>query len=299
MLQRCRRVKYKNMPEQKELDPSNELMAGEKREQLPASEDLEKLEAPSPDMFLGDGKNDSTTQKEVEKTREDIKNSPEKKEQKEEIRDVSEFLEVLESRIAESEGSEKVSLSFHLRKIKEALRQAKLKPKEIKLMSSTNKEDINYKRNEREIRIREDILDDVLKDKRLFATIFSEGQIEKTRDIRDLGFQLLAIEKRMPINREIGKIEKQAAERAFSNLGLNQALKLYDFKNPEKLADSFLEKDLEKRMQKRGKINKMESIAVAIYLSQVFKKGAPKLYKKLQDRKYAWRAKVGELVQEK
>jgi len=237
---------------------------------------------------------------EIDNIEGDIRNTPEKEQyEQKEIKTVAEFLEVLENEIMESDDEkEKKELAFHLIKIKGALRQAGLKAKKLSLMSLNNEEMIDYDRFKKKIKVRRDILDDFSRNQQFFATIFSEIKLEKDKDIRDTGFQLLTIKKKMNINKEVSKKERQATIRTFDNLGIDTALKLYDFANPEELANYFLEKEVKKRLEERGKINKAKSILIAVYLSRLFKKGAPELYKKLKEKKYAWRAKVWELVQE-
>lgn len=284
-----------------ELNPENELPSNLNPEnEIKAPEALEKLKAPSSDMFLEEGeKNPPEQQTEVEETIKDINNSPEKHEQKE-IKNVAEFLEVLEDRIMQckedGDNEEKMKLAFHLIKVKGSLRQAKLRPEKLSLMALSSDELTKYDRTKNKLKVRKDILDDLKRDQQFLATIFSEIRLG-SEGTRDIGFQLLAIKKKMPINKEIDKKERQATERTFDNLGINKALNLYDFRNPEKLADYFLEKEVVKRLEERKKINKPKSILMAVYLSALFKKGAPELHKKLREGEYAWQSKVWGLIQ--
>jgi len=279
-----------------DLDSRHEIGIGEEKKQLPSPEDLEKLEAPSSDMFLEDGQKKENAIAEAE---EDIKNSPEKREKKE-IKNMAEFLEVLEDKIEQSDDEgEKKKLAFHLVKIKGALRQARVSSDKVSLMSLSSEELSEYNRQKHKLMVREDILDDLARNQQFFATIFSEMKLEKDKNIRDAGFQLLTIKKKLSINKEIDKKERQVTARVFDNLGVNTALKLYNFTKPEELADYFLKEEVGKRMEKREKINKAQSIMISMYLSKLFKKGTPELYKKLKAKKYAWRAKVWDLVQKK
>jgi len=285
--------------QEQQLDPHTELGPGEEIDQLSPPASLEELEAPTSDMFLENGET-TNTKEDITEIVQEIKDSPEKQEQQE-IKNVAEFLEVLEDRIVQckedEDSEEEMKLAFHLIKIKGALRQAKLRPEKLNLMSSNNNKMVDYNKSKNKLKVREDILEDLERDQKFLATIFSEIQFEKKENNKDTGFQLLALKKKMPINMEINKKERQATERIFDELGMNTALKLYDFKHPEKLADYFLEKEVEKRLKERKKINKAKSILVAIYLSSLFKKGAPELYDRLGDKNYAWRSKVWELIQ--
>jgi len=273
------------------LDPEHELKTGEKKDQLSSPEVLEELEAPITDMFLENGK-----EGDIAEAEEDIKNSPEKQEGRE-IKTVADFLEILEDEILELEekGDEEdgIKLAYHLIKIKGALRQAKIKPEKLSLMSLNNDEMVDYDRSKRKLKVRRDILEDLGRDLQFLKTVFTELQFEKNQDIRDTGFQLLLAKKKMSINKEVGKKERQATEGTFDNLGISKALDLYNFKNPEKLADYFLEKEVTKRLKSGRKIKPFQ---LAIYLYRVFKKGAPELYKELRKKKYDWRTKTKELI---
>jgi hypothetical protein len=289
------------MSKQEQVDPTSDLKP---KHALFDSEHLKEielkeqpiLEAGDENVTKGQTTEDLTgDQAEADKTRKDINSSSEKQEQKK-IKNTAEFLEVLEDKILQCEDGKddekKMKLSFHLIKIKGALRQAGLKPEKLSLMGLSSDELTDYDRTENKLKVRGDILDDLEKNQQFLATIFSEVQIEK-KGIRDIGFQLLTIKKKMSINKEIGKKEKQATERTFDEMGISKALDMYDFKNPKELADYFLEKEVEKR---RGKINFLNYFTVANTLSQLFKKGAPKLYDELRKKKYPWRSKVKELV---
>lgn len=278
------------------LNPEHTISQGESLEALPDSEHPEELISssglkPENELSAGEG----SFAKKIDQARREIDNSPEKEQyEQKEIKNMAEFLEVLEDRILESDDEEeKIKLAFHLIKIKGALHQAKIKPGKLSLMGLSAEDLVEYNHHKRKLEVRRDILDDFEKNQKFFATIFSEVQIEKDKNIRDVGFQLLSVQKKISINKEIDKKERQATERVFDKLGINTALKLYNYVKPEKLADYFLEKEIEKR---KDKINFLNSSAWALYLSRLFKKGAPELYKKLKTKNYSWRAKVKDVL---
>ena len=165
--------------------------------QLASPEALEELEAPGPDMFLEDGQKDV-----IADVKQDIKNSPEKQENKE-IKTAADFLEVLENEILklkENEDEEKgIKLAYHLIKIKGALRQAKIRPEKLNLMSLSNDEMVDYDENKKKLKVRKDILEDIGNNQPFLATIFSEIQLERKEDVKDTGFQLLTLKKKISI----------------------------------------------------------------------------------------------------
>ena len=231
--------------------------------------------------------NKDTTEEDI---LEDIKNSKEIPEEKQEnIKTVADFINSLEKRLLNIEDEEeKIKIAYHLVRIKGAFNKAGVKPYKFNIGATKDGSWSMYDKAGNSFKVDPELIENSKVDQNLLGIVIKEAEEEK-KGFPDIGFQQLAIKG----VKEYHKEERESAFRIFAKWNKDKVLNLYNIKAPEKLADYFLEKEVEKRFRKNPKIN---SSQLGKYLRAIFKKGAPELYKKLQANGYGFRTRTKEII---
>lgn len=234
----------------------------------------------------------------LEKAREDINNAKEIIEKEyADIKSMVDFIEYLESKLELSEDSqEKKAIAISLLRIKSALAGLKIEPEKLKIGVTSDGKWSVYNKNASEFRVSEEMIEAV-DDCRLSATemnvSFREAMLEE-KGINDVGLQQLQIEKLGINSGEYHKKERWSVKRIFGKWGEKNILE--KAMDPKELADYFLEKEVAKRLNLGRKIKAND---LAPYLTERFKKAAPKAYKKLIQSGYVFRASVEDFISNK
>lgn len=232
--------------------------------------------------------------KEIVKTVEEIKNTPEVLEKEyAEIKTMADFIEYLKAGLlAAKDEQEKKALAISLLRLKSAFTGLRKKPDQYKIGVTAKGEWSVYKKNAREFRVSPEILSAV-QDCRISAKemniAFREAELEE-KGVADTGFQQLLIENKFQGNTgEYHKKEKWSAKRIFgkSEDTLDRVM------DAKALADYFLEKEVQKRLDQGREIKARE---LAAYLSPRFKKGAPEVFKKLMRQNYSFREQIQAIL---
>ena len=223
----------------------------------------------------------------------DIENSKEVPEEKQEnIKTVADFINNLEECLLNTEDEEeKTKIAYHLVRIKGAFNKAGVKLDKFNIGVTEDGRWSMYDKAGNSFKIDPELIENSKVDQNLLSIVLEEAEAEK-KGFSDIGFQQLAIKKLIGAN-EHHKEERDSAFRVFVKWDKDKVLNLYNIKSPEKLADYFLEKEVEKRFRKNSKIN---SSQLGKYLRVIFKKGAPELYKKLQANGYGFRTRTKEII---
>ncbi|MCK4540303.1 hypothetical protein KAU09_04075 [Candidatus Parcubacteria bacterium] len=236
--------------------------------------------------------NNIRTEKKVLEDIRSAKEIPEK--EYEQIKTMADFIRVLEDRLAATEDAqEKNAIAYNLLRVQSAFVGLKVKPAKFKIGIAKDGKLSVYNKNVQEFRVSPELLEsieDCKLDAKTMGISFKEAEIEKS-GILDTGFQQLMIEKSGINSGEYHKEERWSVKRIFGKWGEKNVLDLV--KEPKKLADYFLEKEIEKRLKQARKIEAKE---LAPYLSDQFKKGAPKLHEKLRKSGYGFRGRVKEII---
>lgn len=228
-----------------------------------------------------------------EKALKDIQSAKEiPKKEYEEIKTMADFIKILEDKLATTgDVQEKNAIAYSLLRVKNIFAELKIKPEKFKIGVIENGKWGAYNKNSQELRAAPELLElikDCKMDMNIMGISFKEAEIEKS-GVADTGFQQLMIEKSGVNSGEYHKKERGLTKRIF---GVEKnVLDLID--KPKEFADYFLEKEIEKRLKQGRKIKAKD---LAPYLLAQFKKGAPKLYKKLQASGYDFRKRVKEII---
>ncbi|MCK5319853.1 hypothetical protein KAJ61_00505 [Candidatus Parcubacteria bacterium] len=261
----------------------------------------EKSQEPVKEMALNDDIAHEKKQEESPKNKditeknilEGIKNSKKIHEEKQEnIRTVADFINNLEECLLNTEDEEeKTKIAYHLVRIKGAFNKSGVKPDKFNIGATKDGSWSMYDKAGNSFKIDPNLIENSKVDQNLLGIVLEEAEEEK-KGFSDIGFQQLAIKKLIGA-REYHKDKRESALRVFPQWRKDKVLNLYNIKAPEKLADYFLEKEVEKRFRKNSKIN---SSQLGKYLRVIFKKGAPELYKKLQANGYRFSTRTKEII---
>jgi len=234
--------------------------------------------------------NKDITEENILKDIKDSKKIPEEKQ--ENIKTVADFINNFEECLLNTEDEEeKIKIAYHLVRIKGAFNKAGVKPDKFNIGATKNGSWSMYDKAGNSFKIDPELIENSKVDQNLLSIVLNEAEEEK-KGFPDIGFQQLAIKKSVGA-REYHKKERERAFRTFVKWDKDKVLNLYNIKAPEKLADYFLKKEVEKRFRKNSKIN---SSQLGKYLRAIFKKGAPELYKKLQANGYGFRTRTKEII---
>lgn len=232
--------------------------------------------------------------KKIAETVAEIKNTPEVLEKEyAEIKTMADFIEYLKAGLlAAKDEQEKKALAISLLRLKSAFTGLRKKPDQYKIGVTAKGEWSVYKKNAREFRVSPEILSAV-QDCRISAKemniAFREAELEE-KGVADTGFQQLLIENKFQGNTgEYHKKEKWSAKRIFgkSEDTLDRVM------DAKALADYFLEKEVQKRLDQGRDIKARE---LAADLSPRFKKGAPEAFKKLMRQNYSFREQIQNIL---
>lgn len=209
------------------------------------------------------------------------------------VKTLADFFESMEERIAACEDqAEKQEMMFHLFKIKAASKIGHLKPEYINIGFDDDEDDIvvfDPANPRKGLKIDGRVLDNFYNDSSVFRRLFTVADAAKA-GVKDKGMQELIAYRTGHFS--LGE-EARQTRLGFKNLDEYKAAKVYDWKRPSELADYFLQKELGLRLRKNPKVKYHDT---AKYLKGVFKKAAPDLYKRLQQRDYGWYSKAKEIV---
>ena len=235
-------------------------------------------------------KNEDVTEENILK---DIKYSKEIPEEKQEnIRTVADFINNLKECLLNTEDEEeKTKIAYHLVRIKGAFNKAGVRPDKFNIGATKDGSWSMYDKAGNSFKVDPELIENSKIDQGLLGIVLEEAKAEK-QGFADIGFQQLAMKKLIGAS-EYHKDKRESALRVFPQWRKDKVLNLYNIKSPEKLADYFLQKEVEKRFRKNSKIN---SSQLGKYLRAIFKKGAPELYKKLQANGYGFRARTKEII---
>lgn len=239
---------------------------------------------------------DDNAQTELAKTEilEEIKSAKEIPEiRQEKINTVADFVKELEESLSNMDDEkERIEIAYHIARINGALRMADTKAEKIRIGALKDGRLSVYDRNQQTIKVDEDLLENIADYGKVMGLAVKEAEMEKG-GILDVGFQQLVIAKSGISSGEYHKKEKWSVARIFGKWGQTDVLDLYSIKTPKKLADYFLEKEIDQRLKKGRKLKAEE---IAPYLEKQFKLGAPILYKKLMQAGYGFRGRAREII---
>ena len=235
-------------------------------------------------------KNEDVTEENILK---DIKYSKEIPEEKQEnIRTVADFINNLKECLLNTEDEEeKTKIAYHLVRIKGAFNKAGVRPDKFNIGATKDGSWSMYDKAGNSFKVDPELIENSKIDQGLLGIVLEEAKAEK-QGFADIGFQQLAMKKLIGAL-EYHKDKRESALRVFPQWRKDKVLNLYNIKSPEKLADYFLKKEVEKRFRKNSKIN---SSQLGKYLRVIFKKGAPELYKKLKANGYGFRTRTKEII---
>lgn len=256
-----------------------ETMAPERELESGLVPDDHQLEAPD-DMLLG------AARKDVEEA--GLKPALEQKEKQERpVKSLADFLAVLEECIVEAQDpEEKRELLFYLSKIESGLAGTSLKAEQILVGQGTDQEGlVAYKKPEDKIKIDKNALNDFRNNSLFYGKLFKVAQAAK-QGVADQGIRELIASRSLDFNLSA---QGRQARLALKNVDEKKFLSLYDWSEPEEMAEYFLDQELALRFKRNPDFNPWPA---GWYLKGVFEKAVPLVYDKLSKQGFPWLKKA-------
>ena len=223
----------------------------EQREELKM---IEKLQEAGEEAVVNDDITHEKKQAEIQGNKdiekkdvlEDIENSKKVPEEKQEnIKTVADFINNLEERLLNTEDEEeKTKIAYHLVRIKGAFNKAGVRLDKFNIGATEDGRWSMYDKAGNSFKVDPDLIENSKIDQNLLGIVLEEAEAEK-KGFADIGFQQLAMKKLIGA-REYHKDKRESALRVFPQWRKDKVLNLYNIKAPEKLADYFLKKEVEK-----------------------------------------------------